>query len=31
MAYRRMMEVQARQMWRFVRGEAQGYIGFTTR
>jgi CRISPR-associated protein Cas1 len=31
MAYRRMLEVQARQMWRFVRNEAQGYIGFTTR
>jgi len=31
MSYRRMLEVQARQMWRFVRGEAQGYIGFTTR
>ena len=22
MAYRRMLEVQARQLWRFVRGEA---------
>ncbi|OGX36714.1 MAG: hypothetical protein A3D87_01730 [Omnitrophica WOR_2 bacterium RIFCSPHIGHO2_02_FULL_50_17] len=31
MPYRRMLEVQARQMWRFVRGEAPGYIGFTTR
>lgn len=31
MAYRRMLEVQARQMWRFVRGECEGYIGFTTR
>lgn len=31
MAYRRMLEVQARQMWRFVRGEASGYTGFTTR
>jgi CRISPR-associated protein Cas1 len=31
MAYRRMLEVQARQMWRFVRGEAPAYIGFTTR
>ena len=24
MAYRRMLEVQARQLWRFVRGEAAG-------
>lgn len=31
MSYRRMMEVQARQMWRFVRAEAPGYTGFTTR
>jgi CRISPR-associated protein Cas1 len=31
MAYRRMLEVQARQLWRFVRGEASGYHGFTTR
>ncbi|MDP2653487.1 MAG: CRISPR-associated endonuclease Cas1 [Candidatus Omnitrophota bacterium] len=31
MTYRRMLEVQARQMWRFVRGEAGGYVGFTTR
>lgn len=31
MAYRRMLEVQARQLWRFVRGEAAGYHGFTTR
>jgi CRISPR-associated endonuclease Cas1 len=31
MAYRRMYEVQARQLWRFVRGEANGYQGFTTR
>lgn len=31
MAYRRMFEVQARQMWRFVRGECESYIGFTTR
>jgi CRISPR-associated protein Cas1 len=31
MAYRRMLEVQARQLWRFVRGEAVGYHGFTTR
>jgi CRISPR-associated protein Cas1 len=31
MAYRRMLEVQARQLWRFVRGEAKSYTGFTTR
>jgi CRISPR-associated protein Cas1 len=31
MSYRRMLEVQARQLWRFVRGEAAGYHGFTTR
>jgi len=31
MAYRRMLEVQARQLWRFVRGEATTYHGFTTR
>lgn len=31
MAYRRMFEVQARQMWRFVRGECEEYTGFTTR
>lgn len=31
MPYRRMLEVQVRQMWRFVRGEANNYIGFTTR
>ena len=31
MPYRRMLEVQARQMWRFVRGEASKYVGFTTR
>lgn len=31
MAYRRMFEVQARQLWRFVRGEAALYHGFTTR
>jgi CRISPR-associated protein Cas1 len=31
MAYRRMLEVQARQLWRFVRGEASKYYGFTTR
>jgi CRISPR-associated protein Cas1 len=31
MAYRRMFEVQARQLWRYVRGEAPAYHGFTTR
>jgi CRISPR-associated endonuclease Cas1/CRISPR-associated protein Cas4 len=31
MSYRRMLEVQARQLWRFVRGEAAGYVPFTTR
>jgi CRISPR-associated protein Cas1 len=31
MAYRRMFEVQGRQLWRFLRGEATAYHGFTTR
>ena len=31
MAYRRMFEVQARQLWRFVRGEISEYHGFVTR
>jgi len=31
MSYRRMMEVQVRQLWRYVRGEAEQYFGFTTR
>jgi len=31
MSYRRMMEVQARQLWRYVRGEVPRYHGFTTR
>jgi CRISPR-associated protein Cas1 len=31
MAYRRMLEVQGRQLWRFVRGEALTYHGFVTR
>ena len=31
MSYRRMLEVQARQLWRFVKGEAANYTGFTTR
>jgi CRISPR-associated protein Cas1 len=31
MSYRRMFEVQARQLWRVVRGDAASYHGFTTR
>ena len=31
MPYRRMLEVQARQLWRYLRGEAKTYYGFTTR
>lgn len=31
LAYRRMFEIQARQLWRFVRGEAAAYHAFTTR
>ncbi len=31
MSYRRMLEVQARQLWRYLRVEAAGYHGFTTR
>jgi CRISPR-associated protein Cas1 len=31
MAYRRMFEIQARQLWRFLRGEAAAYHAFTTR
>ena len=31
MSYRRMLIVQARQLWRFLRGEAKTYYGFTTR
>ncbi len=31
MSYRRMMDVQARQIWRFCRGECASYRGFTTR
>ena len=31
MSYRRMFEVQARQLWRFVRCEASDYTAFTTR
>jgi CRISPR-associated protein Cas1 len=31
MSYRRMLEVQARQLWRYLRGEAAAYHAFTTR
>ena len=31
MSYRRMLIVQVRQLWRFLRGEAKTYYGFTTR
>jgi len=31
MSYRRMLEVQARQLWRVVRGDTPTYHGFTTR
>lgn len=31
MSYRRMLEVQARQLWRVVRGDAPVYHGFITR
>jgi CRISPR-associated protein Cas1 len=31
MSYRRMLEVQARQLWRYVRGDSPSYHGFTTR
>jgi len=31
MSYRRMMDVQVRQLWRFCRGECDRYRGFTTR
>ncbi len=31
MSYRRMFEVQARQLWRFLRGEAKTYTAVTTR
>jgi len=30
-SYRRALDIQARQMWRFLRGEASAYFGFTTR
>lgn len=31
MSYRRMMEVQMRQLWRFCRGDSHQFYGFTTR
>ncbi|QTN33658.1 CRISPR-associated endonuclease Cas1 [Akkermansiaceae bacterium] len=31
MSYRRMLDVQTRQLWRYFRGDAQTYYGFTTR
>ncbi len=31
MSYRRMMEVQMRQLWRFCRGDVQSFHGFVTR
>lgn len=31
MSYRRMLDVQARQFWRFCRGDSDRYYGFTTR
>jgi len=31
MTYRRMLDVQTRQLWRYLRGEAKSYHGFTTR
>lgn len=31
LSYRRMLEVQARQLWRHVRGDTMRYHGFTTR
>ena len=31
MTYRRMLDVQARQLWRYLRGDADRYHGFTTR
>ncbi len=31
MSYRRMLDVQTRQLWRLFRGEAESYHGFTTR
>lgn len=31
MTYRRMLEVQMRQLWRFFRNDIDAYSGFTTR
>lgn len=31
MSYRRMLDVQTRQLWRYFRGDATTYHGFTTR
>lgn len=31
MSYRRMLDVQTRQLWRYFRGDAETYFGFTTR
>lgn len=31
MSYRRMLDVQVRQLWRFCRGDAETYHPFTTR
>lgn len=31
MSYRRMLDVQTRQLWRYLRGDADRYHGFTTR
>jgi len=31
MSYRRMLDVQTRQLWRYFRGEATSYHAFTTR
>ena len=31
MSYRRMLDVQTRQLWRYFRGDAEKYHSFTTR
>ena len=31
MSYRRMLEVQMRQLWRFCRNDTNSFFGFTTR
>ncbi|MDP0491889.1 MAG: hypothetical protein Q7Q71_12645 [Verrucomicrobiota bacterium JB023] len=31
MTYRRMLDVQVRQLWRYLRSDADRYHGFTTR